>query len=281
MPKWIVAVLGLLAIAAARAEEVTLDLGERLTARAEYRPGRPELPAVLLLHGFLQTQDSPTVHQLTDNLGTEGYTVLAPTLSLDVPARRQSLACEAIHTHTLEDALREIGAWVAWLKARHPRIVLLGHSFGSVELLAYVQQHPDKAIRKLIGVSIIEGRYRAGEDARRRKIAELRGLASSAGRPAVVRQQFSFCRQIQGTPQSLLSYLQWSPERILGAARSVHTATTFIVGSRDDLMGPAWIGRLRQTGARVVVIEGANHFMKGEHEFNLLDSVLDELKALP
>lgn len=279
MQKWIAGVLGLFAIAAVQAEEVTLSLGNNLNARAEYRPGQPDKPAVLILHGFLQTQDSPTVYQLSDNLGTEGYTVLTPTLSLKVPSRKQSLACEAIHTHTVEDAIQEIDAWVKWLKARNPRIVLIGHSFGSVELLAYLQKHPDKSIKKLIGVSIIEGRLQAGEQARKQKVAELRGLAT-VRKPVVVRQQFSFCKQIQGTPQSLLSYLQWSPERILATVKETKTATTFIMGSRDDLMGPDWIDRLRETPAKVTVIEGANHFMKGEYEFSLLDSVLDELKVL-
>jgi hypothetical protein len=37
---------------------------------------------------------------------------------------------------------------------------------------------------------------------------------------------------------------------------------------------------LRQTKAKVRVIEGANHFMDGDFEFDLLDTVLLELKAL-
>ena len=51
------------------------------------------------------------------------------------------------------------------------------------------------------------------------------------------------------------------------------------MGSRDDRLGPDWIDNLKKTKAKVLVIEGANHFMDGDFEFDLLDNVLLELKA--
>ena len=98
-------------------------------------------PAVLLLHGFLQTRDFPTVATLARGLRDAGYPVLSPTLSLNIPNRSQSLACEAIHRHSLDDDIGEIARWVDWLKSHgHRSIVLIGHSFGSLQLLAYLCQ---------------------------------------------------------------------------------------------------------------------------------------------
>jgi pimeloyl-ACP methyl ester carboxylesterase len=275
---WVVLLLALTSTWA-QAEIVTLAVNGKLTARAEYRAGKPDKPAVLMLHGFLQTHEFPTTQRLANDLASEGYTVLAPTLSLNIPNRRQSLSCEAIHTHTLDNAVRELQAWVDWLKKKRKPLVLIGHSFGSVHLLAYLQAHPDPALRKLIGVSIIEGRLYSGEQKREQIVRQLRSMSRSQ-HPTMIRQQFTFCKQLQGTPQSLLSYLEWSPERILSTINQVQVPMTFIVGSEDDLFGPDWIDRLRLTRAKVVVIQGADHFMDGEHEFTLLDDVLAELKGL-
>lgn len=263
----------------AQAEIVTLAVNGKLTARAEYHAGKPDKPAVLMLHGFLQTHEFPTTQRLANNLASEGYTVLSPTLSLNIPNRRQSLSCEAIHTHTLDGAVRELQVWLDWLKKRRKSVVLLGHSFGSVHLLAYLQAHPDPAVRKLIGVSIIEGRLYAGEQKREQIIRQLRAMSRSQNM-AIVKHQFTFCKQLQGTPRSLLSYLEWSPERILSSINQAPLPMTFIVGSEDDLFGPDWIDRLRLTRAKVVTVEGADHFMDGEHEFTLLDDVLAELKGI-
>jgi len=50
------------------------------------------------------------------------------------------------------------------------------------------------------------------------------------------------------------------------------------MGGNDDRLGTGWVDKLKAHN-RVKIIPGANHFMDGEHEFDLLDSVLDEMKA--
>lgn len=260
----------------AHAASVELALPNKLVARAEYRKGDPDKPAVILLHGFLQTHEFPTIHRLVDGIAETGREVLAPTLTLGVTHRQQSLACEAIHTHTLKDVEGEISAWVKWLKARHNGpIILLGHSFGSVEALAYLSDKPDPAIKRFIGVSIIEGRLRLNAADAAKLIGEMRKLAKE-NRPQVVTHQFSFCQKYQATPASLLSYLEWTPQRVLDASAKLPLPNLYIMGGRDDRLGTGWVDRLKARN-RVKVIPGANHFMDGEHEFDLLDSVLAEL----
>jgi len=262
----------------ARAEPVELTLPGKLVAKAEYRKGDPDKPALILLHGFLQTNEFPTIHSLVEGISHTGHSVLAPTLTLGVTHRRQSLACEAIHTHTMKDVGREIDAWVKWLKARHKGpIILLGHSFGAAELLAYLSGKPDPAITKFIGVSIVDGRLRSNAAEANKLIAETRELAKN-GQPRVLSQQFSFCRKYQATPASLLSYLEWTPKRMLDACARLPLPSLFIMGGSDDRLAHGWVDKLKAHN-RVKVIPGANHFMDGEHEFDLLDAVLDELKA--
>jgi len=129
-----------LAPVSAHAAIVRLEMRPGIDASAEYLAGLRNKPAVLLLHGFLQTREFPTVATLARGLQDAGYPVLTPTLSLGIPNRAQSLACEAVHRHSLDEDVAEIARWVDWLKSHgHRSIVLIGHSFGSMQLLAYLQ----------------------------------------------------------------------------------------------------------------------------------------------
>ncbi len=263
---------------AAHAATVTLPVGKQLVARADYRKGDPGKPALILLHGLLQTHEFPTITRLIEGTHDAGHTVLAPTLTLGVTHRRQSLACEAIHTHTMDGVTQEIDTWVRWLKKRHDGpIILVGHSFGSVEALAYLSGRPDPAITRFIGISIVEGRLKLTGEETTRLITELRH-AVKAGTPRVVTHQFSYCQKYQATPASLLSYLEWTPTRVLETASHLRLPSLYIMGSRDDRLGEGWVDLLAKRN-RVKIIKGANHFMDGEHEFDLLDTVLAELNA--
>ncbi len=67
-----------------------LDIAPGVTAEADYWPGEADMPAVLILHGFLQTSEFPTVRRLAESLAEEGFSVLTPSLTLGLNRRRQS-----------------------------------------------------------------------------------------------------------------------------------------------------------------------------------------------
>ena len=271
-------ITALLTIACAQAETVTLAMNSKLEARAEYRVGKPGMPAVLILHGFLQTHEFPTVHRLAEGLHGEGYTVLAPTLSLGVPHRKQSFACEAIHTHNFQEDFRELDQWIKWLQGKgHSSFVAIGHSQGSAELLAYLLDKPVLPARRFIAVSIVDVNASKDGAANRRIEQDLRSRIAR-GDHSVVSYPMSYCAHYTGTPASVLSYQEWGSERILQALQRLTIPTTLIMGSSDDRLGPNWIEQLQKTGRTVHVIQGANHFLDGEYEFDLLDLVLADLK---
>jgi pimeloyl-ACP methyl ester carboxylesterase len=263
----------------ALAELVTLQLKPGLTARAEYQRGAAEKPAVLILHGFLQTYTFPTVHNLANGLARAGYSVLTPTLSLGVTHRDRSLPCEAVHTHTVEGNRRELDAWLAWLRARgHQRVVLIGHSLGSAELLLYLHAHRPRDVTRFIALSLVESRPFEGKvDNAAFVRAQREKLSRGDKRPEAY--PLSFCKRFVAPPQPFISYLSITPERLLQAARTLRIPALFIMGGGDNRLGEGWIERLQRTGQRVAVIPGANHFLDGEHEFDLLDLVLEALKA--
>lgn len=264
--------------AAAHAVIAQQEMRPGIPANAEYLIGERSKPAVLLLHGFLQTRDSPTVATLARGLQDAGYTVLSPTLSLNIPNRAQSLACEAVHKHSLDDDVAEIGRWVAWLKSRgHHSIVLVGHSFGSLQLLAYLSLKPDAAVKAYIGASLIEAQV--GTVNRAALIAQLEDRVVGKQR-ALVTQTLSFCRKYTSTPEGLLSYVRWDQARLLTALKQSPVSVKLIMGDADSLLDRGWIKALQHVQAPMAIVKGANHFMGGTHEFDLLDHTLKYLETI-
>lgn len=262
----------------ARAESIQQEMRPGISAYAEYVVGERNKPAILLLHGFLQTREFRTVAALSRGLQDEGYTLLVPTLSLGIPNRKQSLACEAIHKHDLDSDLAEIGRWVTWLKSRgHTHVVLVGHSFGSLQFLAYLANDPDTAVKGYIGISLIETQI--GASNRARLIADLEKRVQNNQR-ALVRQHLSFCRNYLSTPEDLLSYVRWDQARTLTTLKQSPVEARLIMGDSDELLGHGWLKALKHLQVPLVIVKGANHFMDGEHELDLLEHTLKYLQSI-
>lgn len=263
----------------AHAATIQLEVRPGIPAGAEYLAGRENRPAVLLLHGFLQTRGFATVATLAHGLHDAGYSVLSPTLSLGIPNRKKSLACEAVHAHSLDDDVAEIARWVAWLTSEgHRSIVLVGHSFGSMQLLAYLAGRPDPAVTAYIGTSLVEAQV--GDTVRTALIEQLERQARNNDR-TLVTQRLSFCKTYRSTPQALLSYARWDQARTLAALKRSPVTTQLIMGDADELLGQDWIKSLERVRVPMVIVRGANHFMDGEHEFDLLEHTLEFLERAP
>ena len=263
----------------ANASIVQQEMRPGIPASAEYLIGERSKPAVLLLHGFLQTRDFPTVTTLGRGLQDAGYTVLSPTLSLNIPNRTQSLACEAVHKHSMDDDVAEIGRWVDWLKSQGYRsIVLIGHSFGSLQLLVYLSSHPDPAVKAYVGASLVEAQV--GTASRPALIAQMEDRVRNKQR-ALVTQTLSFCSKYTSTPEGLLSYMRWDQPRVLTALKQAPVRVQLIMGDADSMLGQGWLKVLQHIQTPMVVVHGGSHFMDGEHEFDLLDHTLKFLDGIP
>lgn len=261
-----------------QAETIELTMRPGLVATADYAAGAHEKPAVLLLHGFLQTREFSTVAALARGLHDAGYTTLSPTLTLGVPHRKQSLPCEAIHRHGMADDVAEIARWVKWLKARgHRSIVLFGHSFGSLQLLAYLHDKPDAAVKAYVGTSLVEAQ--TGKLARAALIEDL-ASRTQRGQRDLLSVPLSFCSKYVSTPEGLLSYVRWDQPRTLSALKQLPIKSILIMGDSDPMLGPGWLKALGHVQVPIVVVKGANHFMDGMHEFDLVERSLAFLDSM-
>lgn len=255
----------------AQAEKISATLPSGMVINAEFRSGDVKLPALLVIHGFLQTRDFQATKNILEGLADMGYEVLGPSLSLGVRNRRKSLSCEALHAHTLEDDIEELHYWVGWLQQRgHPSVVLVGHSWGGQHVLAYAAKYPASDIAGVIAVSLVRSRQSKPLWAAQKKLAEQR-LASGAMGPDSY--ALNFCKKYIGTPRSYLSYAAWNDARVLRAIREHRIPVFAILGGSDRRIDDAWIAALRASGAQVSKVANADHFFSSQFEFDLLDEL--------
>lgn len=259
---------------AATARTIELKLPSNRVGLAGFHPGKPNLPAVLILHGFLQTGEFSTITHMSDALASAGYTVLTPTLSLGISRRKVPLACEALHTHRMNDDISELGLWVEWLaKQGYPQIILAGHSFGSLQALAYTSQHPRGNIIKVIGVSLIDTDEGLSPSERKARIDDIK-QRKARNDNRLLTLPLSYCNKFTASPDVFLSYLAWSRNTTLEALRKSKVPVIVIMGSKDDRMGKDWPSKLAASGAQLRLTEGANHFFDEQFEFDLQDAVV-------
>ena len=244
---------------------------------ADVHAGKIGLPAVLVLHGFLQTRAFPTVANTIEALSTAGYTVAAPTLSLGISQRDKSLSCEAVHLHTLDDDAAEVAFWVRWLTQKgHKRIVLVGHSFGNLQLLTYLSRAPAPAVKQVLMISLTDVEVKQDAQQRARLAQDLRDRVAR-GNKALVQAEFGHCKKYVSPPAALLSYMTLSRRSILDSLTKSAVPVEAIMGSKDDRMGPDWLEKLASHGIAVRVIPGASHFFDNQYEFDLQEAVLQAL----
>ncbi len=254
------------------AETLTEQLPNKITVNAEFLPADTQKPAILMIHGFLQTYEFMSTWNIVTGLASMGYTVLAPNLSLGVPNRKQSVQCKAAHTHTFGDDLVEIDYWVQWLANKgYKSIILIGHSWGSQYLLGYSLTHPKAPITAIIAISLVRT-HQAG-NIHRLQIKEA-GLRLKKHDTSLHSYKLSFCDAFMAAPQTYLSYAEWDDQHVLAALDTLHRRQVpvhVIIGDQDKRIDKQWIKEVEPKVSKLTVVEGANHFFSAMHEFELND----------
>lgn len=258
------AILGLVLLLPILAQAAVVELGvdANINATAELRNPDGDGDPVLILHGFLQTRDFPTVRRLAGFLADEGHPVLSPTLSLGVPRRSQSLKCEAVHTHTLDQDVQELGQWVAWLHRRTGRpVVLIGHSAGGHVITRYLARYPDAPLKQVILISI----------------APPAGAPPAAGEPRqedeLAEYSLAYCSRYPTTRSAFHSYADWGPSEMIAAMTGARVPVKVLIGGNDRRLKLPWLVQLQTGGVALVEVPGAGHFFDAEHEFELNDRI--------
>ncbi|MCW8888324.1 MAG: alpha/beta hydrolase [Gammaproteobacteria bacterium] len=276
LPKWSVLVIVWIFLSPSllAAEVVELKVAPGIFATASYQQGEPEKPAIIMLHGWLQTREFSTIARLYDALSDSGYTLLSPTLSLGISRRAKSLPCESIHTNSLNDDISELEQWVNWLSIRgHKQLILLGHSMGATEVLAFLDQYRGDKIMQSILISI--GPIGPGWPDNNANFNDwLRAEKNIAtGDKGLSEYGLAYCKKYVTTAENLLSFYRWDYERVHSAIAKLKIPAQIIIGSEDKLLNIELIQQLASEEIAVDTLEGAGHFFDKEFEFELNDAV--------
>jgi len=264
-----------------QAEKIDLLSANNLSITAEYRQGESDKPLLVFVHGFLQTREFSTVKRLADGLNDDGWPILMPNLSLGVSNRQTALACEALHLHNLSGDVEEIGQWIHWgLEQQHQQLVLIGHSAGSAIISAYLANAsvpPELHKTLLISLSPFGAERPAAHETLAMAAQAMQKVQK--GDTSLQNYGLSYCRDYPSSAADFLSYFHWSAAPVLESLLKPGPQNFIVFGSEDDRIEDSWIQALDEAGARVHLIEGANHFFDLSHEFDLYDSVEEILLA--
>lgn len=255
-----------------------LPMAPDLVAEADYWPGEADMPAILIMHGFLQTREFPTVRRLAESLAEEGFSVLTPTLTLGLNRRKQSLACEAVHTHSLQQDVAELTAWTLWL-AKHagkPPVVV-GHSTGGMLLAAMLESGGEGVIRRGVLVSMVPFDWLPEGETLPILRQRVVGSLEEAGDEIDV-YSLGYCRKYVTTAAALQSYLEWDRDRLERALIGAQVPVTVIFGDKDEQVDRSELDSLAAGGIEVRAVAGADHFFDLAHEFDLLEEVMRVVK---
>lgn len=262
------------------AQTVTIKINPKTIANAEYLPGTSKT-AILMTHGFLTTNQFLTIQSLMAYLHDENYTVLAPNLTLGISNRTQSLKCNSLHTHTLKQDAQEISTWIQWLqKQGYQKIILLGHSSGSQEILFSQTTHPNPAVKLILLTSLFY--FNGAELGTQPDDIAFAKKHLHDKRPPIHQYSFLFCKHnYTATPKSFLSYQKVTRGFNLNLLKKLKTPTIIFMGGRDkryQSVGKNWLTELRNTGKEVVIIPKANHFFSSEGEFEIQDKLSQKIQ---
>jgi pimeloyl-ACP methyl ester carboxylesterase len=257
---------------AASAELLRLRAPDGKYVNAEYLRGDVRRPAVMVLHGFLQTHEFLATQNVINGLSSLGYTIIGPNLSLGISGRQQSMQCQAPHRHSFDDDLREIDFWVGWLRQQgHPGVIIVGHSWGSQHGLGYAETHPEAPVSAVIAISLV--RTEQAEAVRGAQIGKARERAARRD-PSLQPYALSFCKSFMSTPQSYLSYARWDDKRVIDSLTRLQERKLpvyVVIGGKDSRSDAEWLQALRARAAQVTVVDGASHFFSSVYEFDLND----------
>ena len=255
------------------AESIKLTNASGNILTADFSQGTNNANPVLILHGFLQTSKFSTVSRIVASLGDTGYTVLSPTLSLGISNRKQSLSCEAIHTHSLDADADELRQWIEWLHKKTGKpVTLIGHSAGGPVILKYMEGSDAKYVNHSILISL--SFYNAGlYSNENNEYAEKALKAINSGTNPLDTYALSYCKTYPTDARAFLSYYNWDRVKTSVVVNKFSDRISIILGTGDKRMEDEWKKQLQEQHKNVTLIEGANHFFDQAHEFELTDAI--------
>ena len=244
------------------------------TLRAPDGVARP--PLAIVTHGTLAHKDMETVVTLSKALAEKGVATLAHNLTLGQDRRRGMYDCATPHDHRPDDAIVEIGAWIAEArKLGYDRIWLVGHSRGANQVARTLAARGGEGVAgaALIAPSTGPGETRTLAAYGQTYGADLAALTARArdmvangrGGETLAAPGFLYCRDARATARAFLAAYGPDQGRDTAALTTRLNLPLLVLAAAQD----AVVADVREAFApiaaqkrnlRVETIAGADHF---------------------
>lgn len=269
-----------------QAKEVTQQYnGLTLNANLEMAEGKTFKDGiVLLLHGFLAHNKMEIIETAQQALLDVGHSSLAINLSLGIDNRHGFHGCDRPHRHIQDNAIKELAAWVAWLRRKGVEdITLIGHSSGANQVSRYAVEQLDPEVSRIVLLAPgTAGREHNRENYQIRYDTNFENLVSSLEKKVIqgkgdilMKIDWNACSQADTTPRSFLSY--HSPNNKFANIKAnlirIKIPVMVIAGDLDELQPntPEILESIIDNEKiRLTVIEGAGHFFR---DFNIEEAI--------
>ena len=271
------ALASLFAFASANAEEVKETFHKQTVNANLVLAGDQSFSGdiVLLTHGTLTHNGREMYRNIQKFLAENGISSLAPNLSFNINDRHGEMDCSLPQTHHHEDAMKEIGFWLNWLKAKGAtQVILMGHSRGGNQTAWFSVEQKDPVIKKVVLVAPATWNYaRELADYQKNYQRDPKGILQKAevlvkagkGDTLMAHTDLLYCKDTQVSASAFVSYYKNEPRMDTPALlKKAHYPTLVIVGSADKVV--ADLSEKMQTVdnelVKVEVIEDADHFFR-------------------
>lgn len=229
---------------------------------------------VLITHGTTAHKDMELVESLQKLLAEREISSLAHSLTYGINKRKGLFDCAKPHTHKKEDALDEIGAWVAWLKEKGAGpVTLLGHSRSGNQTARYAIKRGGKSVEKLVllAPSIIRSPGYAAKNYQKQYKSDLDAILKdakalvSSGKPKELMSLpgFLYCTDAKAWAESVISYYDNDPRYDTPIILPEVKIPVLVIAGTEDTVVPDVAKRVKliADGKKISlkVIDGADH----------------------
>lgn len=260
-----------------QAEEVTQEYrGLTLNANLEMAEGKDYNDGmVLIIHGYLAHNKMEIIRSSQQVLQDNDMSSLAINLSLGVDNRHGFFHCASPHRHKQENGVKEIAAWIAWLRDKGTRrVTLLAHSRGANLAMVYAVEQKDPEVTHLVMLApgtgeqvrdFYQERYGKNLD----QLVDISEAKMASGKGAELMHDIDMllCAKSTVTAESFLSYYSRGNKfrQFKSYLPRISIPALIIVGTEDhrhpnivELTTPI----IDSERIQVSVIEGAGHFFR-------------------
>lgn len=263
--------------------DLTLNANLSLTEESKYKK------VFLITHGTLAHNGMDIINTWQELLTDEGISSLAINLSLGLDNRHGMYECSTPHVHKHEDAVKEINAWVDWLKKQGTEAIILGgHSRGGNQTAWYSDLYTDPIIQAQILIAPQTWSKQDELDNYANRYKQPLGpiliqAQQKSAEQMIENTGFIYCENTQVSAGSFTSYYQTNTRFDTPTLlQSSSLPTLVFTGSEDQTVKnlDTEMAKVNNSKVKVMQIEGANHYFRDLYMDEVIEYSLEFIDQL-